>query len=137
MQPALPIVPVDGRLVGRSIVLSPLVGPLEFGSLEHLKFISDLALLASSTDSKGAAALGRHTTMLQSLIATDRRNQSNTDCCATFSINELQACRSPRAVGMLRSLAAWPARPLRERRRKWSSGSGLEAHRSLNSYCSR
>jgi hypothetical protein len=42
MQPALPIVHVDGRLVGRSIVLSPLVGPLEFGSLEHLKFISDL-----------------------------------------------------------------------------------------------
>jgi hypothetical protein len=25
-----------------NIVLSPLVGPLEFGSLEHLKFISDL-----------------------------------------------------------------------------------------------
>jgi hypothetical protein len=42
MQPALPIVHVGGRLVGRSIVLSPLVGPLEFGSLEHLKFISDL-----------------------------------------------------------------------------------------------
>ena len=43
IQPALPI--VHGwtvRLVGRSIVLSPLVGPLEFGSLEHLKFISDL-----------------------------------------------------------------------------------------------
>ena len=42
MQPALPIVHVGGRLVGRRIVLSPLVGPLEFGSLEHLKFISDL-----------------------------------------------------------------------------------------------
>jgi hypothetical protein len=32
----------EDELVGRSIVLSPLVGPLEFGSLEHLKFISDL-----------------------------------------------------------------------------------------------
>ena len=36
------IVHVDSRVVGRSIVSSPLVGPLEFGSLEHLKFISDL-----------------------------------------------------------------------------------------------
>jgi len=32
----------EGELVGRRIVLSPLVGPLDFGSLEHLKFISDL-----------------------------------------------------------------------------------------------
>ena len=30
MQPALPIVHVNGRLVGRSIVLSPLVGPLRW-----------------------------------------------------------------------------------------------------------
>ena len=30
------IVHVDGRLVGRSIVLSPLVGPFEFGSLEFV-----------------------------------------------------------------------------------------------------
>jgi hypothetical protein len=45
MQPALPIVHVDRRLVGQNIALSPLVGPLEFGSLERLKFISDLSPL--------------------------------------------------------------------------------------------
>jgi hypothetical protein len=42
MWPALPLVHVDGRLVGRTIALSPLVGPLEFGSFELLEFISDL-----------------------------------------------------------------------------------------------
>ena len=41
-QPALSIVHVDGRLVGRTTTLSTLVGPLEFGSFELLKFISDL-----------------------------------------------------------------------------------------------
>jgi hypothetical protein len=41
-QPALSIVHVDGRLVGRTTALSTLVGPLEFGSFELLKFISDL-----------------------------------------------------------------------------------------------
>ena len=41
-QPALSIVHVDGRLVGRTTTLSTLVGPLEFGSFALLKFISDL-----------------------------------------------------------------------------------------------
>jgi hypothetical protein len=41
-QPALSILHVDGRLVGRTTALSTLVGPLEFGSFELLKFISDL-----------------------------------------------------------------------------------------------
>ena len=41
-QPALSIVHVDGRLVGRTTALSTLVGPLKFGSFELLKFISDL-----------------------------------------------------------------------------------------------
>ena len=41
-QPALSIVHVDVRLVGRTTALSTLVGPLEFGSFELLKFISDL-----------------------------------------------------------------------------------------------
>ena len=63
MQPALPIVHVDGRLVGRSIVLSPLVGPLEFGSLEDLKFISDLPPLVERQSS------------------TRQIIRANTDCC--------------------------------------------------------
>ena len=63
MQPALQIVHVDGRLVGRSIVLSPLVGPLEFGSLEHLKFISDLLPLIDKVPSttRGLRDLGTQT----------------------------------------------------------------------------
>ena len=39
---ALSIVHVDGQLVGRTIALSTFVGPLEFGSFELLKSISDL-----------------------------------------------------------------------------------------------
>ena len=66
MQPALPIVHVDSRLVCRSIVLSPLVGPLEFGSLEHLKFISDLPPLIDEVQVQRAdcVILARKRTMM-------------------------------------------------------------------------
>ena len=66
MRPALPIVHVDGRLVGRSIVLSPLVDPLEFGSLEHLKFMSDLPPLIDEVQVQHAdcVILARKRTMM-------------------------------------------------------------------------
>jgi hypothetical protein len=70
MQPALPIV----HVVGRSIALSPLVGPLEFGSLEHLKFISDLPPLIDEVQVQHAdcVILARKRTMmtLQGLLST-------------------------------------------------------------------
>ena len=90
IQPALPIVHVGGRLVGRSIVLSPLVGPLEFGSLEHLKFISDLPPLIDEVQVHHAdcVILARKRTMvtLDCLLSTvfDPANYPSQHCLLRY-----------------------------------------------------